>query len=75
MQFPAIDPVAFHVFTWPVHWYGLMYLVGFMGAWLVLSLRIKYSSRGFTQDQLSDLIFLCGDWRDIGRPYWLCFLL
>lgn len=57
MQFPAIDPVAFHVFSWPVHWYGLMYLVGFLGAWLVLSFRIKQSPRGFTQDQLSDLIF------------------
>jgi len=57
MQYPAIDPVAFHVFSWPVHWYGLMYLVGFMGAWLVLSIRIKHSPRGFTQEQLSDLIF------------------
>ena len=57
MQYPDIDPVAFHVFSWPVHWYGLMYLVGFMGAWAVLSLRIRSSSRGFTQEQLSDLIF------------------
>lgn len=57
MQYPAIDPVAFHVFTWPVHWYGLMYLVGFLGAWIVMSIRIKHSKLGFTQDQLSDLVF------------------
>ncbi len=57
MQYPQIDPVAFHIFSWPVHWYGLMYLVGFLGAWLVLSLRLRCSERGFTQDQLSDLIF------------------
>jgi phosphatidylglycerol:prolipoprotein diacylglycerol transferase len=57
LQYPSLDPVAFHVFSWPVHWYGLMYLVGFLGAWAVLTLRIKHSPRGFTQDQLSDLIF------------------
>ncbi len=57
MQYPNIDPVAFHVFSWPVHWYGLMYLVGFIGGWAVLSLRLRSSSRGFTQEQLSDLIF------------------
>lgn len=57
MQYPNIDPVAFHVFSWPVHWYGLMYLVGFLGAWIVLSLRIKKSDRGFDSEQLSDLVF------------------
>lgn len=57
ITYPAIDPVAFHIFTWPVHWYGLMYLVGFLGGWAVLSLRIRRSPRGFTQDQLSDIVF------------------
>lgn len=57
LQYPQIDPVAFHVFSWPVYWYGLMYLVGFMGGWLVLSLRLRFSDRGFTQDQLADIIF------------------
>ena len=57
LQYPQIDPVAFHVFSWPVYWYGLMYLVGFMGGWLVLALRLRSSDRGFTQDQLADIIF------------------
>src|SRR3990167_11228417 len=57
LQYPQIDPVAFHVFTWPVYWYGLMYLIGFLGGWAVLSLRLRYSPRGFTQDQLSDIVF------------------
>jgi phosphatidylglycerol:prolipoprotein diacylglycerol transferase len=57
ITYPAIDPVAFYVFTWPVYWYGLMYLVGFMGAWLLLSLRLHYSPRGFTQEEVSDIIF------------------
>lgn len=58
MQFPAMNPVAFHIFSWPVYWYGLMYLVGFLGGWAVLSLRLRYTHRGgITQTQLSDLVF------------------
>ncbi len=57
VQYPAINPVAFHIGSWPVYWYGLMYLVGFLGAWIVLSLRLRYSDRGVTQAQLSDIIF------------------
>jgi phosphatidylglycerol:prolipoprotein diacylglycerol transferase len=29
------DPVAFHVGPVQVHWYGLMYLLGFLGAGLL----------------------------------------
>lgn len=58
LQYPNIDPVAFHIFSWPVYWYGLMYLVGFLGGWAVLALRLRTSSwRGFTQEQLSDIVF------------------
>lgn len=55
--YPTINPVAFHIFNWPVYWYGLMYLVGALGGWVLLSLRIRLSPRGFTQDQVSDVIF------------------
>lgn len=57
MHYPTIDPIAFHLFYWPVYWYGLMYLVGFLGGWFALSLRIKVSPRDFTQQQLSDIVF------------------
>lgn len=57
LLYPDIDPVAFHIGSWPVHWYGLMYLVGFLGGWGLLSIRLRYSPRGFTQDQLSDIVF------------------
>lgn len=57
LMYPNIDPVAFHIFTWPVYWYGLMYLVGFVGGWAVISQRLKKSPRGFNQDQLSDIVF------------------
>lgn len=55
--YPSIDPVAFHIGSWPVYWYGMMYLVGFLSGWILLSVQQKYSPRGFTQDQISDIVF------------------
>ncbi|HSW69600.1 MAG TPA: prolipoprotein diacylglyceryl transferase [Gammaproteobacteria bacterium] len=55
--YPAIDPVAFHLGPLPVHWYGLMYLMGFIGGWGLLAMRIRRSPRGFTLEQLSDILF------------------
>lgn len=57
LTYPTINPVAFHVGSWPVYWYGMMYLVGFLGGWGLLALRLKVSPRGFTQEQLSDIVF------------------
>lgn len=55
--YPNIDPIAFHIFSWPVYWYGLMYLIGFVLGWAFLSLQARYSPRGFTQEQVSDIAF------------------
>jgi phosphatidylglycerol:prolipoprotein diacylglycerol transferase len=38
LTYPQIDPVAIAIGPLTVHWYGLMYLLGFGGAWL-LALR------------------------------------
>lgn len=57
--YPEIDPVAFQFGPLTVHWYGLMYLLAFAAVWCVLAYRIRYSSfpRGFTYQELSDLLF------------------
>jgi len=52
-----IDPVAFSVGPVSVHWYGLMYLFGFIAAWSLGSWRAKKSSGVWTIDQVGDLIF------------------
>jgi phosphatidylglycerol---prolipoprotein diacylglyceryl transferase len=57
MLYPHINPVAFYIGSWPVYWYGLMYLVGFLGGWGILSLRLRSGKYDFTQDQLSDIVF------------------
>lgn len=53
-----IDPIAFHIGPVPVHWYGLMYLVGFAAVWLLAVYRIRqpYWS-GWKKEQISDVVF------------------
>lgn len=55
--YPSIDPVAFSLGPVQVHWYGLMYLVGFLGAWLLAWWRAKHYRLDWNKDQISDLIF------------------
>ncbi len=52
-----INPIAFSIGPVKVHWYGLMYLVGFVGAWLLGCYRAKKPGSGFTTEQVTDLIF------------------
>lgn len=56
LQFPAIDPVIFSIGPVSVHWYGLMYLVGFVAAWWLANRRLERT--GWSKEQLSDLMFL-----------------
>ncbi|TKW76524.1 MAG: prolipoprotein diacylglyceryl transferase, partial [Bradyrhizobium icense] len=55
--YPSINPIAFSLGPLKVHWYGLMYAVGFIGAWLLAIYRIKKPNSGWTIDQVSDLLF------------------
>lgn len=55
LQFPAINPVAFSFGPLSVHWYGLMYLIGFVGAWGLLNWRVSRSP--WTKENISDIIF------------------
>lgn len=51
------DPVAFRVFGWPIHWYGLTYVVAFiLAAWL-MRLQIKRQQGNWKADMMDDLLF------------------
>lgn len=56
LNYPNIKPVAFHLGPIAVHWYGLMYLIGFLLAWLFGSYRAKRSQGVWTTEQVSDVI-------------------
>ena len=53
--FPSIDPVIFSLGPLSVRWYGLMYLVGFVAAYLLAHKRLENTR--WTKEQLSDLLF------------------
>jgi phosphatidylglycerol:prolipoprotein diacylglycerol transferase len=57
LNYPQIDPVAIHLGPLSVHWYGLMYLLAFSVCWGVTALRVRSSERGFTVEQVSDILF------------------
>ncbi len=57
MDFPEIDPVIFSIGPVSLHWYGFMYLLGFIAAWLLGNYRAKQPNSGWNTDMVSDMLF------------------
>lgn len=58
-QHPQFDPIALQLGPLAIHWYGLMYLVGFGLVWLLGNHRIKQGRAPIDKKGLEDLIFYC----------------
>lgn len=54
---PNIDPVALHLGPLSVHWYGLMYLLGFLGFWWLGLRRAAMPHIAWPRERVSDLLF------------------
>ncbi len=59
INYPNINPVAFHINQFKVYWYGIMYLLSFVLAWGLATWRVKKPGALLTVLQVSDLIFYC----------------
>ena len=67
LTYPNFDPIAIDLGVWnlplfgtahlAVRWYGLMYIVGFVGGWWVLKQRARRLRLGWDDEQVSDLVF------------------
>jgi phosphatidylglycerol:prolipoprotein diacylglycerol transferase len=57
LMYPEIDPVAFQIGPLKVHWYGIMYLIGFAGGWWLGVYRAKQPNSGWKPEQISDMLF------------------
>jgi len=55
--FHDINPVAFSIFGFGVHWYGIMYLLAFLGAWALGVTRRKQGRLPVSAEGFSDLSF------------------
>jgi phosphatidylglycerol:prolipoprotein diacylglycerol transferase len=91
LTYPNIDPVAVHLGPVSIHWYGLMYLLGFVCCWAVCVARVRRDpGRGYTVDQISDMLFYTAlgiilggrigyvvfyDWSDFTAHPWLIFAI
>ncbi len=57
LTYPEIDPIAVTLGPIKVHWYGLMYLIGFAFVWLVGKKRALMASSPVTPLQVEDLVY------------------
>jgi phosphatidylglycerol:prolipoprotein diacylglycerol transferase len=55
--FVDIDPIAFSIGPLAVHWYGIMYLLGFGMAWWLGERRRRAGRLPISHEQFSDLVF------------------
>jgi phosphatidylglycerol:prolipoprotein diacylglycerol transferase len=56
-QYPDIDPVAFALGPLQVHWYGLMYVLGFVAGWFGLRARSRRADSPVAPARVEDLVF------------------
>lgn len=55
---PQFDPVAIHLGSYGIHWYGLMYLLGFIAFLSLGRFQIKYRAwHGWSAEMLDDALF------------------
>jgi phosphatidylglycerol:prolipoprotein diacylglycerol transferase len=59
LQYPGFDPIAFEIGPLKVHWYGIMYLVGFAAAWFLARRRAARPGSTWKPNDVDDLIFFC----------------
>jgi phosphatidylglycerol:prolipoprotein diacylglycerol transferase len=56
------NPIAFHIFSIPIHWYGMMYVLALLSALGVAKWMLKKDSIAISKEQLEDYFI----WVEIG---------
>ena len=56
IRYPQINPVALSLGPLKIHWYGIMYLIGFGALWWLGSRRAR-TTPGWTPEEIGDLVF------------------
>ncbi len=57
LVYPHIDPVVVRIGPLAVHWYGLMYLLGFVCAWWLGQVQARRPQSGWDPQEIGDLVF------------------
>jgi phosphatidylglycerol:prolipoprotein diacylglycerol transferase len=59
LHHPNISPIAISLGPIKVHWYGIMYLIGFTAGWWLARRRARTPGSTWTGLDIDDLIFYC----------------
>lgn len=59
LPYPEIDPIIFSIGPLAIRWYGLMYVIGFIAAWMLAAKRAVKPWSVIQPKQVDDLIFYC----------------
>lgn len=57
LSYPEIDPVALELGPVKIHWYGLMYVLGFIAAWWLARRRAAAPGSTWKPADVDDLVF------------------
>jgi len=57
LNYPQIDPVITSIGPIQLRWYGLMYVIGILGAWMLAIKRTKTQKDIWPPEQIADLVF------------------
>ena len=57
LTYPKIDPIAIHIGSGGIHWYGIMYVIGFAAAWWLARRQAARPGSTWNAEQVDDLIF------------------
>ncbi|MEW8505653.1 MAG: prolipoprotein diacylglyceryl transferase [Candidatus Thiodiazotropha sp.] len=57
ITYPGIDPTLISIGSVSIHWYGLMYVVGFLGGWWLGRLRVGKPGMVWSAKQVDDIVF------------------
>lgn len=74
MYAPDFDPIAVSIGPVSIHWYGIMYLLGFAAFMLLGTRRTRDEWRGMTRADIEDLLFFGVLGVILGGRLGFCFL-
>ena len=58
MLYPNIDPVAMHIGSWGIRWYGIAYLLGFIWVFFMGKYAIKFKKISWINNELYENILV-----------------
>lgn len=73
MNYPEIDPVLIHIGPVQLRWYGLMYVLGFLVAYIIVVKISRHRDYDLNKTEIEDLLTYCIIGLIIGARLGYCF--